>query len=269
MSQLADVTKDIAVMLQPVSISQLNHILVFEEIFKRSVLVVEPLFIVAMMFLSLTIATILIYYRRIRQASKAYEEAKNAVGDIVISFDKQLSRQEEQIGATVQRLEVQRGRDERLSRRLDEQEHRVTSVVADLRAKAEKIPEIESVKATLDSLQERVEGLSKAQEEWTKRATVVSEAQIEAAIPLRREQALAPLTETELRVLEFIATSPSGERTAPEVKEMIKLTREHTARLMKKLYEGGYLERRSEKTPFAYRVKEEMLKILRKSEVKA
>jgi DNA-binding MarR family transcriptional regulator len=97
----------------------------------------------------------------------------------------------------------------------------------------------------------------------------VSEAQIEAAIPLRREQALAPLTETELRVLEFIATSQSGERTAPEVKEMIKLTREHTARLMKKLYEGGYLERRSEKTPFAYRVKEEMLKILKKSEVKA
>jgi hypothetical protein len=38
---------------------------------------------------------------------------------------------------------------------------------------------------------------------------------------------------------------------------------------MKKLYEGDYLERRSERTPFAYRVKEEMLKLLRKSEVKA
>ena len=50
---------------------------------------------------------------------------------------------------------------------------------------------------------------------------------------------------------------------------MIKLTREHTARLMKKLYEGGYLERRAEKTPYAYSVKEEMLKLLRKSEVKA
>jgi len=269
MSQSAVVTNDVAVMLQSVSISQLNHVLVFVGISQRSVLIVEPLFMVAMMFLSLTIATILIYYRRIRQASKAYEEARSAVGDIVISFDKQLNRQEEQIGATIQRLEAQRGRDERLSRRLDEQEHRVTSVVADLSAKAEKIPDIESVKATLDSLQERVEGLHKAQEEWTKRATVVPEAQIEAAIPLRREQALAPLTETELRVLEFIATSSSGERTAPDVKEMIKLTREHTARLMRKLYEGGYLERRSEKTPFAYRVKEEMLKILKKSDVKA
>jgi tRNA G46 methylase TrmB len=50
---------------------------------------------------------------------------------------------------------------------------------------------------------------------------------------------------------------------------MIKLTREHTARLMKKLYQGGYLERRTDKAPYAYRVKEEMLKILKKSETKA
>jgi predicted transcriptional regulator len=269
MSQLAMVANGAAVMLQPASISQLNHILGFEGIPQSSVLIVEPLFIVVMMFLSLTIATIAIYYRRIRQASKAYEDARNAVGDIVISFDKQLSRHEEQIGAAVQRLEAQRGRDERLARQLDAQENRISSVVVDLAAKAAKSPDIESVKATLANLEERVEGLSKAQEEWAKRATAVTEAQIEAAIPLRREQALAPLTETELRVLEFIATSPSGQRTAPEVKEMIKLTREHTARLMKKLYEGGYLERRSERTPFAYMVKEEMLTILKKSEAKA
>jgi Fic family protein len=268
MSQSVAVTKDVAVMLQPFFRSQLNHILVVDRLLSKSVLVVEPLFMVAMVFLSLTIATILIYYRRIRQASKAYEEAKNSVGDIVISFDKQLNRQEEQIGATMQRLEAQTGKDERLSRRLDEQERCIASGLADLNARVAKIPDVESVKTTLSDLQEKVEGLSKAQEEWAKRATVESEAQIEAAIPLRREQALAPLTETELRVLEFIATSPSGERTAPEVKQMINLTREHTARLMKKLYEGGYLERRSEKTPYAYRVKEEMLKILKKSEAK-
>jgi len=268
MSQLVSVTKDVAVMLQPLSASQLNHISVVERLLSKSVLVVEPLFMVTMIFLWLTIATILIYFRRIRQASKAYEEAKNAVGDIVISFDKQLNRQEEQIGVAVRRLESQTGRDERLSRRLDEQEHRIASGLADLNTKVAKIPDVESVKTTLADLQERVEGMSKAQEEWAKRATVVSEAQIEAAIPLRREQALAPLTVTELRVLEFIATSSSGERTAPEVKEMINLTREHTARLMKKLYEGGYLERRSEKAPYAYRVKEEMLKILKKSEAK-
>lgn len=269
MSQLADVAMGVAVMLQPAFRSQLDHMLVVERLLSKSVLVVEPLFMVTMVFLALTVATILIYFRRIRQASKAYEEARNAVEDIVISFDKQLSRHEDQIGVAVRRVESQTGRDERLSRRLDEQENRIASGLADLNAKVAGIPDVASVKTTLSDLQGRVEGLSKAQEEWAKRATVISEAQIEAVIPLRRDQALAPLTETELRVLEFISTSPSGERTAPEVKQMINLTREHTARLMKKLYEGGYLERRSERTPFAYRVKEEMLKLLKKSEAKA
>ena len=269
MSQLAVGSMNVLVMLQSVLRSQLNHMAVVERLFSESVLVAEPLFVVSIAFLSLTGATILIYFRRIRQASKAYEEAKNAVEDIVISFDKQLSRHEEQIGVAVRRSESQAGGDERFSRRLDEQEQRIASGLADLNARVAKIPDVESVKTTLSDLQQRVEGLSKAQEEWAKRATVISEAQIEAAIPLRRDQALAPLTETELRVLEFISTSPSGERTAPEVKQMINLTREHTARLMKKLYEGGYLERRSERTPFAYRVKEEMLRLLKKSEAKA
>jgi hypothetical protein len=269
MSQLAIVSMDFLVMLQSVFRSQPNHIIVLERLLSKSVLVVEPLFVVSMAFLSLTIVTILIYFRRIRQASKAYEEAKNAVEDVVISFDKQLSRHEEQIGVAVRRTESQAGRDERLSRRLDEQEQRIASGLADLKAKVAKIPDVESVQTSLLDLQQRVEGLSKAQEEWAKRATVISEGQIEAAIPLRRDQALAPLTETELSVLEFISTSPSGERTAPEVKQVINLTREHTARLMKKLYESGYLERRSERTPFAYRVKEEMLRLLKKNEAKA
>jgi hypothetical protein len=269
MSQLAIVFTDVHVMLEPVFRSQLNHMAAVEILFTQSVLLVEPLFMVSMAFLALTVVTILIYFRRIRQASKAYEEAKNAVEDIVISFDKQLSRHEEQIGVAVRRTESQIGRDERLSRRLDEQDQRIASGLADLNAKVAGIPDVESVKTSLSDLQQRVEGLSQAQEEWAKRATVISEAQIEAAIPLRRDQALAPLTETELRVLEFISASPSGERTAPEAKQMINLTREHTARLMKKLYEGGYLERRSERTPFAYRVKEEMLKLLKKSEAKA
>jgi len=257
------------VMLQPSFESQLDHILITERIFRETVLVVEPLFIAALMFLALTMATTLLYYRRIRQASKAYEEARNAVGDIVISFDKELSRQEAQLGATTQKVEAQAAKNEKLTRRLDEQENHVTASLADLSSKVTKLPNVESVKTTLEDLKTKVEGLTKAQEEWKKRAAAVTDFPIEAVIPLKREQALAPLTETELRVVEFIAASPTGARTAPEVKEMIKLTREHTARLMKKLYEGGYLERRAEKTPYAYSVKEEMLKLLKKSEAKA
>ena len=54
-----------------------------------------------------------------------------------------------------------------------------------------------------------------------------------------------------------------------EIREKIGLTREHTARLMKKLYKDGYLERDTHKMPYIYRLKEEMQKILKRREAKA
>jgi DNA-binding MarR family transcriptional regulator len=68
-------------------------------------------------------------------------------------------------------------------------------------------------------------------------------------------------------VIEIIGKE--GEKTAPEIREKINLTREHTARLMKKLYKNGYLERDTHKMPYVYRLKEEMQKILKKRETSA
>lgn len=230
-------------------------------------MVIDPAFAITVVLLSLTIAITLLYYGRIRRASKAYEEARGVVGDIIISFDKQLQRQGEQFESTSQKVEAQAAKSERLSKRIDEQEGRLTTRLGELTSKVAASSDIESVKTDIQTLKTQVKDLVQAQEAWKERAMMAPELQIETAIPIRRERALAPLTETELRVLEFIAAE--GEKTAPEIKDMTKLTREHTARLLKKLYEEGYLERRAEKTPYAYRVKEEMLKILKKSEAKA
>ena len=75
---------------------------------------------------------------------------------------------------------------------------------------------------------------------------------------------MAALTDTEVIVLEMLSTE--GSKTAPEIKEKVQLSREHTARLMKKLYEEGYLERETRKIPFRYSIKKEMKKFLNKAE---
>jgi len=72
------------------------------------------------------------------------------------------------------------------------------------------------------------------------------------------------LTETEIMVLEMLLSE--GSKTAPEIKERVGLSREHTARLMKKLYEEGYLERETGKIPFRYSAKQELEKFLKKPE---
>lgn len=230
-------------------------------------MVFDPALIITVTLLSLTIVTTLLYYGRIRRVSKAYEEAKSVVSDVVISLDKQLQRLGEHVEILMRRVEAQTGKSERLASRLDEQERSLEARFADFTSKAAKSPDVEVVQADLQSIRTQLQDLAKAQEELKERTVAVSESQIETAIPIRRDRALAPLTETELRVLEFVAAA--GEKTAPEIKIEIKLTREHTARLMKKLYEEGYLERRSDKTPYAYRVKEEMLEFLKKKEVEA
>jgi len=90
------------------------------------------------------------------------------------------------------------------------------------------------------------------------------ERNVEPVIPIRRDKALAALTETEIAVLEMLTAE--GAKTAPEIKERVQLSREHTARLMKKLYEEGYLERETGKIPFKYNVKKEMETLLKRPE---
>ena len=104
-------------------------------------------------------------------------------------------------------------------------------------------------------------------EEKARQMPLAPETGLEAVIPIRRDKAIAQLTDTELTVLEMLASE--GPKTAPEIKERVKLSREHTARLMKKLYEEGYLERETGKIPFRYSVKKEMEKLLKKTETPA
>jgi DNA-binding CsgD family transcriptional regulator len=204
-----------------------------------------------------------LYYQRMRRVTKEYSAAKNVVSDVVVSFNKQLQRQEEQVDKVSYKVEALSKRSEDTAAKVEAMENRMTDV-----AKFTVASETEKkLNADVETLKKRIDDITKAQEEITRHVSEIPEAKIEAAIPIKRERALAPLTETELRVLELIAEG--GEKTAPEIKDLIKLTREHTARLVKKLYEEGYLERNTTKTPYAYRVKEEMLKILKKTETEA
>jgi len=219
------------------------------DLIESYVLLVSTLFL-----LFLTCAITVLYYRRIREARARYEEAKDVVGDVVVSFNKQLQGHEERLEKASYRIEGLSAKNENAWAKVEE----VGKQTKDLALKVASASEAQGL--LLKDIEEVKAGLAKHISE-------TPEAKIEAVIPIKREHALAPLTETELHVLEFIAAG--GEKTAPEIRDLTKLTREHSARLVKELYEEGYLERDTGKTPYRYRVKDEMLKILKTSEVKA
>jgi len=67
---------------------------------------------------------------------------------------------------------------------------------------------------------------------------------------------LAALTPTERDTLELLRVE--GSKGAPELSKRLKKSREHTSRLMKKLYMEGYVNRESNHTPFRYKLNEEV-----------
>jgi chromosome segregation ATPase len=218
-----------------------------------------------------TIGAAVQYYRIVRRARKEYEKAKSALEDVVLSFDRQLEREAGKSEATAYKLEAMASKAEGNTRRLDSFEKSVRAV----ESKLESALQLEDKQSTIvEEFNRKSEELVSSQstltnrisviEEKLKQALAIPESSIQSAIPIKRDKALAPLTETELSVLEMLASE--GSRTSPEIKDRVKLSREHTARLMKKLYEDGYLERDTGKIPFSYSVKKEMGAILKKSE---
>jgi len=223
--------------------------------------------------LLVTMGASALYYKRIRRVHEEYEEAKNVVGDITMSVNRQFQRQEAGLRAVTHEIEIISSENEKVVKKVEEYDKRLATLattIGDAPTIEQKLStqiegmntKVGDIKATQNKIIQRI-----AQVEKIRYRAQVPEAKIEAAIPIRKEKALAPLTETELTALETIAKE--GEKTAPEIREKIKLTREHTARLMKKLYEDGYLERDTHKMPYTYRLKKEMEKILKKREARA
>lgn len=211
------------------------------------------------------------YYRQIRKIRKEGEAAKEVVGDIVLSFNRQLRRQDEKLELVAYKVEAVSSKSDRAFKKAEEGERQLRSFTSKANVSAEdrekllvQIGEIDKVVRDAIASQKKLVAKVSTIEKQTQRFPTVSELGVEAVIPIKREKVLAPLTETELSVLETLVVE--GPKTAPEIRDKIRLSREHTARLMKKLYEEGYLERDTTKIPFKYRAKKEMKKLLGKTD---
>jgi prefoldin subunit 5 len=246
--------------------------------------------------LAVTAAAAFEYYRQIRRAHKEYVKARDFVEDIVLSFDRELKRESDKFDTMVSKVEgsyttaeVSFRKAEGIERKIEPLEQQIgalnqsyqamsqtitqnvtettqnsTTALADLSGLEAKLKDIEATQETLRnriaSFEEQIQKLAAAP---PPQAEVRSEIVL-PPIPIKRDKALASLTDTEIAVLEML--SKEGSKTAPEIKERVHLSREHTARLMKKLYEDGYLDREAGKIPFRYSIKKEMEALLQKVE---
>jgi predicted transcriptional regulator len=231
----------------------------------------EVIIILVGVLLAVTVGAALKYYKQLRRVQSEYEKAEEVVEDIVLSFNRQIRQEVDKLERVSYKVEAVSSKSDKALTKAEEVDKKLSPLESKidvaLEGKEKLLTRLDDVdKKVRDAVisQEALTAKISAIEEQNRQFSMIPEAKIEAVIPIKREKVLARLTETELSVLEML--SLEGPKTAPEIKEKIKLSREHTARLMKKLYESGYLERETNKIPFKYSVKKEMEKFLRKAE---
>jgi predicted transcriptional regulator/copper chaperone CopZ len=221
--------------------------------------------------LSITTGAAIEYYRMIRRAQFEYEKARDLVEEIVLSFNRELKRDTEKLDSTTYKIESNSTKIETALKKIESVEKslspidtKMTEVTKDSKRVAEAATETNARMQGIEAEHENLKVVLVGIKEQLDKLSAVPEIRIESVIPIKRDKAMAALTDTEIAVLEMLAAE--GAKTAPEIKERVQLSREHTARLMKKLYEEGYLERETDKIPFKYNVKKEMERFLKKTE---
>jgi chromosome segregation ATPase len=80
-------------------------------------------------------------------------------------------------------------------------------------------------------------------------------------LPISSGDVLSTLTPTEHDTLDILAHE--GPKAAPELGRRMRKSREHMARLLKKLYLEGYVDRESNHTPFRYKLNEKIASYLK------
>jgi DNA-binding CsgD family transcriptional regulator len=233
--------------------------------------VIEILLTLAGILLAATIGASIEYYRQIRRAQKEYEKARRAVEDIVLSFNRELKREANRLELMAYKVERNTAKANTSLKMADIIEKKIVPFESKLKAISEnnanilsKITEVNGKTQSIEAANQTLKTKITEVEEQVQKLSAIPEIKSEPVIPIRRDKAMAALTDTEITVLEML--SAEGSKTAPEIKDRVQLSREHTARLMKKLYEKGYLERETGKIPFRYSVKKEMKKFLKKAE---
>jgi DNA-binding CsgD family transcriptional regulator len=233
--------------------------------------VIEFLLVLVGVLLAATVGAALEYYRQIRKAQGEYEKAKGAVEDIVLSFNRELRREADKLEIVAFKVEGSASKADTGLKRLEIIEKKIAPFEDQVKALSEnnagiltRLTDVDVKMRDVGAAHETLKTEVTALEEQVQKFLTIPEVRSEPVIPIKRDKAMAALTDTELAVLEMLSTE--GAKTAPEIKERVQLSREHTARLMKKLYEKGYLERETAKIPFKYSVKEEMKKLLKKTE---
>ncbi len=209
------------------------------------------LFFTTLAFFIITVCASYIFFQKIKQAQKEYEDSKEIIREITKGFTSQLRRLVGSINA------VEKG--------VLEAQNIADKALLNSESKGNSLKDLEKI----DQLTSRLDNMDNIIIEVKKEVNTIIQTlnrgevktvEIEAPIPVVEEVVLNQLTETEIDVLTILEESVEG--SVPQIREKIGKTREHTARTLKKLYDKGFIDRNTSSMPYRYSIRKEIREMI-------
>ncbi len=206
-----------------------------------------------------TIIFVIFYYRRLREVTNQYSEAKTIVERIVTTFKNRY----DELSSSLHQLGLQVSSTQLMTQGIIDKTAQLSSQMEKNQDSSKGSKDLdENLLGNIMTLQDEVKRLKEVQEAFQSKISITQPRKLPVATEGPSLGNDTRLTETENIILHYLLAE--GPKTAKDVEERIGKTREHTARLMKKLWQQGYVERETHKIPFTYRTSD-ALRSLEKS----
>lgn len=214
------------------------------------------LLLIYLSFLLVTIIACLIYYKTIKKAQFEYESSKEILKNITLDFSLRLQKVSKDVSRLLMGFEDIKKMSYSSSLMNEENKKTILDIIPKIEGLSNKVGEIEK---EISKLKIDFEKIRKGDLQLLDNVNLDT---------LEANDVLINLTDTEIEVLTIICEN--GEASVSEIRKHINKTREHTARLLKKLYDKGYIDRNSSRMPYRYYVRKELKdEIKRRQNVKA
>lgn len=207
------------------------------------------------------------YYKHVKVVSEKYEEASELVSATVLTFRSELQQQSKQLSDMSNEVVVLK------SVKAKERVSQFDEVISDLGELKERLSQMERATGLssqeLIDLKESFENLSKMQGEVKTEIDALNERyrgllpenEAREIVPIVSNTSLSRLHLTEQEILHMLITE--GPKPATEIQRRIGKTREHAARLMRKLYDQGLVMREEDKRPYIYTVSDKVRELVK------
>lgn len=201
------------------------------------------------------VVTLTILYRWIGKARESYVNDKDVTQAIVTTFHNRLQKQVEKTDFIAQEAQATRASVEKIGTEVSKQSEKIDRLATGVETS---LVAARTVAKHMVTVREQTNKLMGAQKALQDQINLLDQ-RYRGLLPETEAVAITPtsvahLTATEIHVLEMLVKD--GPKPVPELRQIIGKTREHTARLMKKLFDEGYVERDTHKIPYTYSISE-------------